>query len=226
MERTANPELDRMMINHLVKLYKLKTKRTGIHLSTLVYCLTRSFFDHVTPIEPTDKEVMLFALGLGLQDILTPQQAEAPVFEQDGVTFSPDFYLPFNNKYVELKTTRTSLKKNKEKLPETWLEYIMGGCYMRKVTTYELSGLYMFGSYSPPFPELYSETLRFEPAEIALNWQRLMKRKKVYEQAIKDNIPPTIFTYCKDWECKYCRHRLECEALVAIANKEDADGRE
>ena len=172
MERTANPELDRMMINHLVKLYKLKTKRTGIHLSTLVYCLTRSFFDHVTPIEPTDKEVMLFALGLGLQDILTPQQAEAPVFEQDGVTFSPDFYLPFNNKYVELKTTRTSLKKNKEKLPETWLEYIMGGCYMRKVTTYELSGLYMFGSYSPPFPELYSETLRFEPAEIALFHQR------------------------------------------------------
>jgi len=239
MNRVDNPELDRLILTHLADLYKIKEKREGIHLSTLVYCLTRSFFDQVAPIEPTDEEVMLYALGLGLQDVLTPKEAERPVYEKDGITFSPDFVLNITPPellpvyddvdshlhtitvkqatYAELKTTRMS--SNKEDLPETWLEYIEGGCYMRGINKYELSVLYMLGNYRPPFPTIHSETLVFEEEELKSNWEYLLLRKEIYEEALADNKPPYPFSWCKDWECKYCRYKLQCQAIEMVAKE-------
>jgi len=221
MERIPNPELDRIILNHLSDLYKLKEKRDKIHLSTLVSCLTRSFFDRMQDIEPTDRELMLFSLGFALQDVLTPQEATLPVFWKDGVVFSPDFFLPYGKEYCEIKTTRASLKKNKIALPEAWVEYIMGGCYIRDILQYQLSSLHILGSYNPPFPELYSETLVFTQEELQSNWDRLMERKVVFEKALADNQPPTPFQFCKEWECKNCRHKIQCEALTMLAQIEE-----
>ena len=222
MKRTANPSMDRLILDHLAEKYKLKEKREGIHLSTLVYCLTRSFFDQRLPIGPTDEEVMLFALGYGLQDVLTPTDSTTPTYEKDGIVFRPDFMmkLPGTERYSEIKTTRASLKKNLLSLPETWVEYIMGGCYIRGVDSYELTGLYMMGSYSPPFPIIYSETLSFEEGELLTNWIRLTNRKEAYEASLGDDKPPTPFQYCKDWECKSCRYRLVCDSIMMVGGKE------
>lgn len=222
MQRVANPEMDRFILDHLASLYKLKDKREGIHLSSLVYCITRSFFDQVAPVEPTDEEVMLFALGLGLQDVLTPKEAIVPVYEKDGITFSPDFMLKLGDQgqFAEIKTTRMSLKKALESLPETWIEYIMGGCFIREVTRYELCGLFMLGSYAPPFPVIYSETLIFEPTELRDNWDYILGRKRVYEEALANNQPPQPFSYCKNWECSRCRYKLQCSAIQMITDKE------
>jgi len=221
MRRIPNPELDRIILNHLADLYKIKEKREGIHLSTLVYCLTKSFFDQKSPIMPTDEEVMLFALGLGLQDVLTPKTAATPVFEKDGILYTPDFVFPIDSRYVELKTTRTSLDKAKVALPETWIEYIMGGCYIRGINSYELATLYILGNYKPPFPQIYSETLVFEDEELQANWDNLLSRKKVYEGALESNLPPVPFSYNKEWECKSCRYKLQCEAITVALLRED-----
>lgn len=227
MERIPNPEMDRLILDHLADLYSIKRKREGIHLSTLIYCLTRSFFDQLAPVEPTDMEVMLFSLGYGLQDVLTPKEAVTPVYEKDGITFSPDFQLNLVGQKkvtmsemvtVELKTTRMS--SNKEEFPETWLEYIMGGCYIRGINEYELSILHMLGNYRPPFPEIKSYKLIFEDEELRDNWDYLLSRKAIYEEALTSNKPPTPFCYCKLWECKNCRYKLQCSALEMVA-KED-----
>lgn len=215
MKRIANPELDRHIIEHLATKYKLRQKRSGIHLSTLVYCLTKSYLDSVNPIEPTDEEIMLFALGLGLQDVVTPGDAQTPVYEYEGVTFSPDFFIPSGEGLCELKTTRMSSKKHLENLPETWVEYIMGGCHIRDVRVYQLSTLFMMGNYAPPFPSLYSETLKFTETELEENWKRLMLRKDVYVEALETQKAPRPYGYCKEWECKNCRHNLVCSALVS-----------
>ncbi len=220
MKRLPNPALDRLILNHLVEKYKLKQPREEIHLSTLIYCLTRSFFDQIAPVEPTDEEVMLWALGYGLQDVLTPAAATTPIFEEDGIIFRPDMVFELGNFLVELKTTRQSLKRAKEALPETWIEYIMGGCHIRNINQYELSGLYMMGSYAPPFPEIYSETLIFEQEELDDNWSYILGRKKVYETALALNEPPTPFMYCKEWECRNCRYKLQCDALTMLAKEE------
>ena len=214
MERIANPEMDRLILEHLAEKFKIRQKRTGVHLSTLVYCLTRSYFEtSEQSVSPTDEELMLFALGLGLQEVLTP------IYEMDGVTFSPDFILELKKgadeyQFAELKTTRGSLNKNLEALPETWVEYIMGGCVMRGVKTYELSTLFMLGNYHPPFPMLRSETLRFEEDELLGNWNYLMERKTVYTEAVLQGVPPAPKKFCKDWECRYCRYKLVCDTLL------------
>jgi len=224
MERIPNPEMDRLILDHLADLYSIKRKREGIHLSTLIYCLTRSFFDQLAPVEPTDMEVMLFSLGYGLQDVLTPKEAVTPVYEKDGITFSPDFQLNLVGQKkvtmsemvtVELKTTRMS--SNKEEFPETWLEYIMGGCYIRGINEYELSILHMLGNYRPPFPEIKSYKLIFEDEELRDNWDYLLSRKAIYEEALRTKKPPVPFTYCKDWECARCRYKLQCEAIQMVA---------
>lgn len=214
MQRVKNPELDRLILNHLSDLYGLKTKRTGIHLSTLIYCLTKAFFEEMSPTEPTDREVMLFSLGLGLQDVLTPKQATTPVYEKDGITFSPDFVFNLGSSYVELKTTRMSISK--ESFPETWIEYIMGGCFIRKVNQYELAVLYMMGNYKPPFPQMQSETLVFEENELKSNWDYLLLRKKVYGEALKAKQPPQPFLHNKTWECENCRYHMQCDAIALV----------
>ena len=219
MQKIENPELSRLILDHLAELYGIKRKREGIHLSTLVYCLTRSFFDQLAPVEPTDEEVMLFSLGYGLQDVLTPKEATTPTYEKDGITFSPDFVFPVESRLVEIKTTRMS--SGKEDFPETWLEYIMGGCYMQGIKEYELSVLHMLGNYHPPFPEIKSYKLIFEEEELVENWERLLYRQQVYEKALKINKPPKPFVYCKDWECKNCRYKLQCQAMEMVANKEE-----
>lgn len=222
MQKIDNPELSRLILDHLANLYNIKRKRLGIHLSTLVYCLTRSFFDQIAPIEPTDEEVMLFSLGFGLQDVLTPKDAETPLYMMKGITFSPDFVLQLDgDKYCELKTTRMS--SGKEDFPETWLEYIMGGCYMRDINEYELSVLHMLGNYKPPFPEIKSYKLIFTDEELQSNWDYLLERKQIYEEALRINNPPVPFSYCKEWECKNCRYKLQCEAMQMLAVQKQAE---
>ena len=212
MERILEPSLDREILEHISGLYGINNQREGIHLSTLVYCLTRSYFNLTNYTKPTDEEVMLFALGYGLQDVLTPDKAEAPLYELEGITYSPDFQIiTGDGKTVEVKTTRMSLNKD---LPETWLVYMMGGCHILSINEYYLTVLYMMGNWKPPFPQLRSFKLTFTEEELNSNWLYLLDRKEVLEDAIATGKPPQPFTYCYDWECKHCRLKLQCDALV------------
>jgi hypothetical protein len=224
MIKTENPELSRLILNHLSDKYKLKQPREGIHLSTLVYCLTRSFLDSKSSIEPTDEELMLFALGYGLQDVLTPPDATTPTFEQDSIVYRPDMLLclPGNVglQLIEIKTTRMSSKK--PDLPETWLEYIMGGCHIRQTNSYDLVILYLMGNYAPPFPQIHSYRLEFGQKELNENWRYLTTRKEVYQSHLADDIPPTPRIWCKVWECKNCRYNLQCDAITLLSKHKEA----
>jgi len=401
MKVIDNPELSRLMLDHLTDLYNLKKQRDEVHLSTLIYCLTRSFFDMKQDVEPTDMEVMLFALGIGLQNEFTPANTTLPVIRKDGVVFSPDFVIQIGEgQYCEMKTTRMSTARD---FPSTWIEYIKGGCYMQGIKEYDLSVLYMMGclapsvrvlrsdltwdyignlkpgdvlvgvdeypawdrgqrrklrqsvvlrtqrlklpsyligldsgetiiasedhlwlenlatgashyapdwvrtdrlrvgsklrrvcqtwevqdsydagylagsidsegciedevvwegislpqtrstvevtslmpigetevvgldtttktlvsegvvshnSYKPPFPQLNSFRLEFDEAELEANWKYLMCRKEVFDEALKANRPPRPKEHCADWECKNCRFKAQCDAMLMVGNYE------
>src|SRR3990167_1676449 len=216
MRRVENPELKRRILKHLADLYKIKEVRESNHLSTYVYCRTKAFLDQKQTIEPTDDEVMLFALGYGLQDVLTPKSAKAPKYEVDGIIYRPDMsFTPAPaevEQLVELKTTRRSAKYHfvDEEIPETWLEYMMGGCHLRGTTQYDLIVLYMMGAYSPPFPQMYSDTFFFDEEEIEDNWQMLLQRKQVLDTALATGQMPTPFQNNYSWECRFCRYKLVC----------------
>ena len=222
MKRQDNPELKRKILSHLANLYHIKEVREPNHLSSYVYCRTRTFLDQKQSIEPTDEEVMLFALGYGLQDVLTPKGATAQIHEKDGIIYRPDMTFeptPVEiEQLIELKTTRKSAKNHyiDDFIPLTWLDYMKGGCYIRGTNQYDLIVLYMMGNYGPPFPQLYCDTFTFDDAEIVDNWAKIISRKHILADALQTNTPPSPYLHCYDWECKYCRHSIVCESLVRV----------
>jgi hypothetical protein len=217
MERILNTELDTLVMKHLTERFNLTHHRPvgEFHLSSAVYCITRAFWESTAPCDPTDEELMLFALGYGLQDVITPTGATAPTYIKDNIIYRPDFILKVGDTELgEIKTSRMSMKTLVAALPETWECYIKGGCYIREQLTYNLSVLLLMGNYAPPFPKLRSETLTFTSEEIADNWDRILERKMAYDVAIRDGTPPTPYQYCYDFECKNCRYGLMCEAVA------------
>ena len=224
MERKENPELQRKLLNHLASQYKIKEIREPNHLSSYIGCRTKTFFDQQQAIDPTDQEVMLFALGYGLQDVLTPKDAKAEVYQYEGVIYRPDMRLEASvaelGRLIELKTTRKSAKHHfqDEAIPPTWLSYMKGGCKITGVCKYDLAVLYMMGNYAPPFPVIYCDTFEFTEAEIDSNWEVIRANKIVLDESLKAGMPPNPFQHCYEWECQYCRYKMMCEQLVKALN--------
>lgn len=215
MLRVPSPEFNRIVLDAISEKYKLALPREGIHLSTLVYCLTKSFLDTQAPPEPSDIEIMLFATGYGLQDVMTPKLASTPTIEKDSIIYRPDFLL--DDRLCEIKTTRAGAKRyTKGDYPQTWIEYIMGGCYITGKDTYYLSVLYIS---ERPVPVIQSEVLTFEHEELLTNWGRLTERMGIYKVALVTNVPPTPFTYNKKWECDNCRHHTLCDTIVILESR-------
>ncbi len=224
MRRADNPELRLKLLNHLVSLFKIKEIREPNHLSSYISCRTRSFFDQKQAIEPTEQEVMLFAIGYGLQDVMTPKDAEAKLYKVEDIIYRPDMSFEVTmaelNMLMELKTTRKSAKHHyiDESLPLTWLAYMKGGCHITGTLEYTLAVLYLMGNYAPPFPQLYCDTFYFEQEEVDANWQIILANKLVLDTANESGIPPTPFSHCYEWECTYCRYKLMCETLCRALN--------
>jgi len=220
MRRNENPELKRKLLDHLARIYKIKEVREPNHLSSYIGCRTRGFLDQKQAIEPTDQEVMLFALGYGLQDVLTPSDSSEKLYNYEGVIYRPDMSFEVTQAEVdilfEMKTTRRSAKKHyiDEEIPITWLSYMMGGCRIVGTDRYDLAVLYMMGNYAPPFPSIYADTFYFENEEIEANWQIIQENKVVLDTALENGFPPKPYEHCYDWECKFCRYKLVCEVLV------------
>ncbi len=219
MQRIDNPELKRKLLDHLASLYRIKEVREPNHLSSYVSCRTKTFFDQKQAIEPTDQEVMLFALGYGLQDVLTPKDAKARVLEFEGVIYRPDMSFEVSEaevKLLELKTTRKSARNHyiDGATPLTWLTYMMGGCKITGTMEYNLAVLYMMGDYAPPFPQIYTDTFYFSQEEIDDNWSAIRLNKAILDSALADGTPPTPFSHCYEWECRFCRYKLMCETLA------------
>jgi len=221
MKRVDNHELKTKILDHLADLYKIKEVREAGHLSSYITCRTKSFLDSKNTTEPTEQEVMLFALGYGLQDVLTPPDASAPVIKKDGITYRPDMIL--SKRLNEVKTTRKSAKYHymDDGLPVTWIEYMMGGCYMMERTEYDLIILYMMGAYNPPFPLIYAETVQFDKDELGENWQKILYQKAILDEAIDTGTPPEPFKHCYEWECKYCRYKLICQTIARASGTDE-----
>lgn len=219
MNRTDNPVLQRKMLDHLASMYKIKEIREPNHLSSYVYCRTKGFLDQKQAIEPTDEEVLLFSIGYGLQDVLTPIGLEPQVINREGIIYRPDFPIIFTGNLGELKTTRKSAKKHfmDEAIPETWLMYMKGGCHLTDTNRYDLFVLYLMGNYSPPFPQLYADTFEFEKEEIDDNWKVIVDNKAVMDDALASGVMPSPFRNCLEWECQYCRYKLICETMARLA---------
>ena len=207
MEVTPNPQLYRYTMDRLVESY-VKDKPFP-HLTELIYCLTRSYLDRLEHLPPTDDELLKFAIGWGLESVMVKGLETKPTIE-DGIHVSPDFFhVAGPGEFGEFKTTRMFPPKGADlpRIPETWLEQIMGYCYAYGTLTYDLAILHIIP------PELKCWRLHFNPDEVRGNWTHIMARKKLYLDFMALAEVPAPFEYNRDWECKGCRYYLRCCAL-------------
>ena len=223
MRRVPSPELDRIILDVLAKRYKLLEKRGGVHLSTLNYCLTKGYLDQKSPIKPTDTELLNFATGYGLQELLFP--ADEAVYEKDGVTYRPDGTLQVRagdvQKLIEIKSTRSGVKRYQEgSLPETWVTYMEGGCYIRGVASYDLGVIYLS---ERPSARILSETIYFDDIEIEANWKWILQRKDAFLKALEVETPPLPFTTAPAWMCESCRYINVCNAITMLNRRDQAE---
>jgi hypothetical protein len=207
MERVENAELRGKILAALASKYKLKDIRENNHLSSFVYCLTKGFFEQTQPIEPTEKELMLFSVGYGLQDILTPADATAPLIEKDGIMYRPDFVL--SQRLSEVKSTRKSANKHyTDDIPLSWVKYMLGGMKMTGKREYDLAVIYIIQA------DVRCDTFYASDNEVEDNWTEIIIRKAVADTALADNTPPEPFQWCMQWECAYCRYKMVCSMIV------------
>jgi len=74
---------------------------------------------------------------------------------------------------------------------------------------------------SPPFPQLVGLTLEFTLEELEENWKWINARRNILDSFLNEQAVPTPFTYNMEWECKYCRHKIVCDALEIAARGKD-----
>ena len=224
MRRVLNPEFDRIILDALAVRYKLLEKREGIHLSTLNYCLTKGYLDLASPIDPTDTELLNFATGYGLQEVMFPA-TDSSIFTKDEVIYRPDGILPVKiqdvEQLVEIKSTRAGVKRYQEgNLPETWVTYMKGGCFIRGVDSYNLSVIYLA---ERPSAKIISETVYFDTSEIEENWQWILGRRDLYKKALETETVPQPFTTAPSWMCKNCRYKTVCDAIKMMSVRKQTE---
>ena len=191
---------------------KYLTDKPFPHVAELIYCLTKSYFDRTNPIAPQDNELMLFALGFGLEKVMLPDNYKSVSKQVDGIYYTPD--LALEESVTEIKTTRMKYNPGAIKIPETWLQQTKSYCHCEGINSINLAILHITGDYRPPFPKLAGYTLHFTDEELENNWTYIKFRKSVLVDAISKSIMPASFKFCQiDWECGYCRYKLRCDSL-------------
>jgi hypothetical protein len=221
MRIEENPALVKETLELLKQEY-MGESRTGLSLTTLLYCLTKAWKDQHEPVEPTDKELHLWSVGFGLERVLIQSRMVHEVWVMDGVTMHPDF-LALDGVLADLKTTRAGPKPPTfETYGSMWLRQFQG--YARyKIKQAELAGEVI--KYPYPFDVLTYHLIQaemkawrfwFDEAEIERNWEYVQLRKQVWEYSEASGIMPEPYQWNEDWECKDCRYALGCQLWASL----------
>ena len=194
------------------------------HVTELIYCLTRSWYNRKKPLPPTPKETMLFAVGVGLEQVLLKQHRQhigccnsnpAPCPGYDGIHYDIDF-LDYEEETGELKSTRISSASFIERMPETWKKQVLSYLKVRARTLIILPAMHLMGDYKPPFPDLRVWKGVATQEEIDTHWEWMVMRRDIYLDAMERDEPPKQFTYQEPWECDNCAYKLLCDARQSM----------
>lgn len=237
MKWAEDSHLATQMLGDLAEEIRLEKKHP--HVTELIYCLTRSWYNRFRPLPPTPKETMLFVVGVGLEQVLLKahrQQLscckkhgedivtwgrqnggvgklpEGPCPGIDGIHYAMDF-LDYFDQAGEMKSTRIALDKFLERMPVTWERQVLSYLHCEGKTKSTLAVVHLMGSYKPPFPDFMCWHGEATPREIAGHWDWMIGRRDILQHYVDLGEPPPQFTYNEDWECGYCAYKMLCDAM-------------
>ena len=221
------PELRNAMLELLKKEYQLEQQREGLHLSSLIYCLTKSYWDKHEPLPPTDKEVQLWSIGFALERVMI-SKLHVDELTIDGIKMNPDFRLILP---ADLKSTRMSPNGRKDsdgfQFPDGWRKQFAAYRYGLNQVIEPFPRL-DFGVIVMHLiqPEITAWKAWFTQSELEANWTWVLERADTFESmdAAQD---PQPFEHNESWECENCRYVLMCCLEASLKGKvmvSDSDG--
>ena len=212
MQIVEDPALRQAHIDILAKEYQMMEPRQGIHASDLIYCITKSYWNKIDYLPPSEDDILRFSIGLGLERVIIQYQAtRVEPLHVEGIDLSPDFLI--DNIHSELKTTRWGVN---HELPETWMKQVMAYCYATGIPLYNLTVMHIIQAV------IKSYRLLFEQEELEENWGWMLNRKEILEQQLSlseetgEVLPPEAFKYNEDRECGFCRYKLRCDLAASL----------
>ena len=209
MKWQRNEPLEEELLDTMLERVNAGYVKQSPSITDLIYCLTKTYYDATCRIPPTRKTKLYFTIGLGLEAALVKDKSIATTGEHDGIYYHIDS-MDYDH-LLELKSTRISSKKQPNEFSQSWLKQIKGYLKTQNRTRASLAVLHIG---SPP--EIILWDLEFEQGEIDINWQWLLSRKAVWDQAVLENEPPESYRYNEDWECRDCVYATLCEARKAM----------
>ena len=200
---------------------KMKYERTGFHLSDAIFCNHKPLLRERFNLNASNDQIALFATGHAFQYWLSPvSQEDSRVYEVDGVQMTPDFtntyFAQVHIKLAEFKSTRSSLRKFTEKdmrdISHHYVQQKMGYCKALETQESDLIILFLMGDYRPPFPIFKVWEYKFTQDEIDTWWTEVLRRKEIFNRAVRDGSLPEEHIMVGKWECNYC----ECTSVCPI----------
>lgn len=222
MKYEPSPVIERHLLENVREIY-MGTDRTGIHLSSISYCLTKAAFesDPSTKLPLSDKELKLFAIGFALEDVfLRPGTNHEPpeTIIVDGISMSPDYVIaaediPYiHGEGVDLKSTRMRPDASgvpTNGWPEGWLKQFMSYARAKGQTTWTVAIMYIIP------PEFTAGTFTFTEQELEANWANVIERYHDYLDFVATGKIPQPYKHLGFvGECKDCRYKMKCFALT------------
>jgi len=185
------------------------------HLTELIYCLARSWYQRVKPLPYTPREVALFVAGVGMEKVLLRPHRQHIEGVCDGIHYDADF-LDYDDNVGELKTTRKSMKYLPEEMPLVWEIQVKGYMYDLGKDAATLAALCLMGDYAPPFPTLGAWHGTASEQELSNTWQWLCWRRDVLLGHLERGEMPRQFTYNWSFECDNCAYKVLCDARKIV----------
>ena len=197
-------------------------------VSGMIYCLTKTFYENemIVPdeqgrrIPPRSRTTqLLFTTGLAFEKVLMGDKQVSEGGTYEGIQWHVDHF-DFGE-LVEIKSTRAGTNKDPKKpyTSDGWLKQILAYCKVKGVNEGNLVILHMFGSGSPPFPDLLAWHFTASQQEIDDNWTWIQQRAINYQHAVLTGEPPAPFQYNMDWECRDCTWKTVCDTRKAVGDR-------
>lgn len=177
--------------------------RDGIHASDLL-SPRKAYWQKVSPLPPTMKEIMYFLSGLaiekGLSDLLGIDHTDSKVW--NGISYTPDFFID----------GITELKSRRAYIPEEGKEESVYGHYISQIVKYvayegkDKGNLVVFSlnekvdDGKKTEPQLVTYRLEFTDDELNEARESSIRMKELLIEAIETH-DHTILPQCPTWMC-------------------------
>jgi len=211
---------DRVLADMRVRI-GVDTKREGIHLSSLVFCMRKGW--HMYRIDQSDKSraevlgetpdetALVWVIGHSHEAIFGTSSVRGDTTERDGILYTPDFWKPEDGHLTltEMKSTRKSANKTIEEM-EHYTAQAAGYCAAEGLTECLIFVLHLMGDYGrdhPPQAQLRVWRLKFTKKELAAWWDELKLRRDIILNGLEPGLGELWMSPIYEWECGFCQVR-------------------